>query len=203
MPAGPNPINQKRGGHIRFALLLPLLSIASWVCFIAVPATTGDLPLHDSHTHSHYSWLDHTGEKIPHAALWFNGIDMPANFVELPIDRVLPAWPDTWYPAGFTVFSWRAVTFPFYALPFWWFAGVGLDALFRNRHPRWPVLLLGSVLWIAFALLAVASGSTSERPFDAPGVHLPIVVGGFLWAFLFTSFPATWLLRRRVANKIA
>jgi hypothetical protein len=200
--ADQNPINHTGDSRIRFTLLLPLLSLTAWICLVAVPATVGDLLLRDPHKLFQPRRLDHTGEKVPHAALWFNGIDMPANFVELPIDRLLPAWPDTWYPEGFTVFSWRAITFPFYSLPFWWFAGLGLDTLFGNRHLRWPVLLLGSALWSCFVLFAVLYANTSERPFDAPGVHLPIVLGTFLWAILFTAFPAAWLLRRRVAKKI-
>ncbi len=197
MSAGTSSDRKGRTDRIRFTVLLPLLSIISWVCFIAVPVTVGALQLGDPHEGAHHAFLDHTAEKVPHVALWFNGVDLPANFVELPVDRLLPAWPDTWYPAGFTVFTWRAVTFPFYALPFWWFVGLGLDTLFGRRRLVWPVLLLGSMLCILCAAGAIALTQEGERPFDAPGVHLPIIVGAYLWAFLFAAFPTAWLVRRR------
>lgn len=189
--------------RIRFIVLLPLLSILSWVCIIAVPVTVGVLQLHNSHNDANHALLDHTGEKVPHIALWFNGIDLPANVVELPIDRLLSTWPDTWYPAGFTVFSWRAVTFPFYALPFWWFIGLGSDTLLGRRRLAWPVLLLGSTLCLLCLLGAIASTQEGERPFDAPGVHLPIVVGAYLWALMFGAFPAAWLGHLRSTGRVS
>ena len=76
-------------------------------------------------------------------------------------------------------------------------AGFGLDALLKRRPLRWPVLVLGSVLWVVFVVMAIAFTNTRERPFDAPGVNLPITVGGYLWALLFAAFPTAWLLQRR------
>lgn len=203
MPPRTDSKNEGRTDHIRFTLLLPLLSILSWVCFVAVPVTVDELQLRDPHKLTQRIPQDLPGQKASHIALWFNGIDVPANFVELPIDRLLPTWPETWYPDGFTVSSWRAVTFPFYALPFWWFAGLGLDTLFRRRHLAWPVLVLGSALCMVSALGAVALTQAGERPFDAPGVDLPVVIGAYLWALLFAAFPVAWALHRRSKGRVA
>jgi hypothetical protein len=57
------------------------------------------------------------------------------------------------------------------------------------------------VLWVAFVVVAVAFTNTRDRPFDAPGVNLPITVGGYLWAILFAAFPAAWLLQRRASTR--
>jgi hypothetical protein len=131
-----------------------------------------------------------------------NGVMLPANSIELPIDRLLPAWPDTWHPSNFSVFSWRAITFPIYCLPFWWFAGYGADALFKRRRPRWPTLLTGTLLCTLFALLTIGF-CVSPSPYSEPAVNIPLIIGGVLWTVLFATFPSTWLRNGLASRRCA
>lgn len=37
--------------------------------------------------------------------------------------------PGKWHPAAISLDNWRGLVFPFYCLPAWWLAGLGLDGL--------------------------------------------------------------------------
>lgn len=201
--------------RIPWAILLPLLSLVSWVCLVTIPISLDDMllredpeqsekmlsdlkTLHDP-TESQVFVFAASIDRGP-AHYWINGIDLPANFVELILDRASKMWPDTWHPEGFTVFSWRAITFPIYSLPFWWFAGFGLDAMLKRRHPRRWVLLLGSALFLVFLALAVLNAGSSH-PVEEPEVSLPITVGVWLWTLLFGCFVVASVGRLRSWRK--
>jgi hypothetical protein len=204
--------------RVPFTVLLPLLSLLSWVGCVAVPATFYDMlltgkarlsqdqrarfggpaaPIHQAQILAFAAGIENT-----RAAYWLNGINLPAIFVELPIDRCLPDWPDTWYPPYFTLFSWRALTFPLYSIPFWWFAGLGMDAVFGRRNSRWPVLTIGTVVFTLFLVLCI--GLTVTRGVeDDPAVTRPILAGCILWPLLFSAFPIAWIrkgLNRRASQ---
>jgi hypothetical protein len=209
--------------RIPFTTLLPLFSLAISVCFVALPATfdylaeqqdairAEQLSIDQGHPNAAPSRVQIIRNVLSVAddisAGIINGIMLPANLIELPIDRVLPSWPDTWHPPDFSVFSWRAITFPLYCLPFWWFAGYGADALLRRRQPRWPTLLAGTVFCALFTLLAIVVCLMPSLNSD-PTVNIPLIIGGLLWTILFATFPATWLRnvlisRRRAAQPTA
>jgi hypothetical protein len=186
-------------------VLLPLLSLTLFVALVALPATftcldLQQLPPHASNQEAQqHSSLKETLRSVAASepesfADFLNGIDVPANFVELPVDRFSKDWPDTWHPDGLTVFDWRAITFPIYTLPFWWFAGFGLDTLLKHRHPRWPALLVGTILFSIFFLLTLGMKLSPGVETDR-AVTVPILVGCILWTLLFATFPVAWILR--------
>ena len=192
--------------RIPCTLLLPLFSLTLFVVLVALPATLTYIGLHQltpprfataaqQHLSVEQTLISVAASEPKSFANLLNGIDMPANFVELPIDKCSSAWPDTWYPPGLSVFTWRAISFPFYSLPFWWFAGFGLDILLKRRHSRWPVLLVGTLVFALFALLAVMLSLTHGVE-DDRAVTIPIRIGEILWTLLFASFPAAWIRRR-------
>jgi hypothetical protein len=95
---------------------------------------------------------------------------------------------------------WRAIILPVCCLPFWWFAGIGLDALTTRRRRSWWVLLLGSTLWVFIGVIATGlwfGNSKSDR--DGLG-FVGFALG--LWSVLLAAFPITWvgqwLTRRRI-----
>lgn len=204
--------------RIPFTVLLPLFSLVMSVCLVVLPATLDylaeqqnairaeQLSIDQDHPttapsriqiiHNVLSLVDDSSADI------INGIMLPANAIELPIDRALPSWPDTWHPPGFSVFSWRAITFPIYCLPFWWLAGYGVDALLKRRQPRWPSLLAGTFLCVLFALLAIG-GCLAPSPYSTPAVNIPVIIGGVLWTVLFATFPTTWLRKALASRRCA
>jgi hypothetical protein len=192
--------------RIPSTLLLPLFSLTLFTALVAIPATlsylnlkhpspdAGRISLHHPISPSETLLMIAASEPESFANL-INGIDVPANFIELPIDRLLPSWPDTWTPGGLDVFAWRAITFPIYSLPFWWFAGFGLDAFLKRQQPRRAAMLFGVLVFSIFTFLAIGL-SFVHGANDDPAVSIPILAGGILWTLLFATFPATYLRNR-------
>lgn len=196
--------------RIPFTLLLPLMSLAMLVTLVALPVTMAYLNLHDPQVRRNLDQFvpvpNSEARMLRFAASiessriadFINGIDVPANFIELPIDRLLPAWPDTWHPQGFTVFSWRALTFPIYSLPFWWLAGFGIDSLSQRRHPRWPALLGGTIVFAAWATVCIGLTITMDvDDLHTANVEHPIMFGLWTWTILLAAFPLAWLANAR------
>lgn len=93
-----------------------------------------------------------------------------------------------WAPQGMNDLLWRAVTWPFLCLPFWWIAGRAIDALTAVNHrlvrPRIRLMeiVIGSI-WAAFGGLLfvgflIVAGI--KRDLDSPR----IAAAGGLWALL-------------------
>jgi len=200
--------------RISFSLLLPVLSLALWVCLISVPTTlvyaNFQLSARGAPAVSFSSSLGKV--TIPrkrflrfavvaatsHLAHVIQAVDLPAIAIELPLSRLSSTWPRTWTPAGMTVESWRAVIYPIYCLPFWWFVGVGLDGLLKRRHLRWPWLLTGTLLcgFLVFLALGLTFGVSAKDH-----VGMAYVFWGFgFWVALMGIFPATWL-RQGLASR--
>lgn len=118
-------------------------------------------------------------------------LHIPAFSVEVIVDHLTGAWPSTATPHGLDFLTWRALIFPIYCLPFWWFAGLGFDALTGRRSRRWPVLLSGAVLsgFCVFLFLGLRFALSAE---EREGIVYPLW-GFALWAALFAVFPAAWI----------
>lgn len=200
--------------RISFSLLLPVLSLVLWVCLISVPTTliyaNFQLSARGAPAVSISSGMGKV--TIPRKRFLrfaaaaatlrlvhvIQAIDLPAIAIELPFSRLSSTWPGTWTPAGMTVESWRAVIYPIYCLPFWWFVGVGLDGLLKRRHLRWPWLLIGTLLCGLF--LFIALGLTFGLAANNH-VGMAYVFWGFgLWIALLGIFPAAWL-RQGLASR--
>jgi hypothetical protein len=203
--------------RISTGLLLPILSMAAWVFLIATPTTLTyvDIQQHargapaaiitnrDNRTKSSYRWIvprkrflsysaDHSTRRFGHI---MTAANLPAVAIELPIDRFTPSWPMTWTPFGMTVEAWRAITYPIYGLPFWWFVGVGIDGLLRRRHLRWPICLIGTLFCglCIFLTLGMTFGISAEEHKGMAWVFCSFS----LWIALLIPFPATWILQWR------
>jgi hypothetical protein len=195
-----------------FSILLPLFELAIWIALIAVPTTLIFLNLRQT---AHGSPTAHVGmgtfdAEIPKRHfLWFafwsattsrahviTAINIPGTIPEFLLS--LPtSWPHSWHPVGWTVDSWRAVMFPFFCLPAWWFAGLGTDSLLGWRRLHWGTLLSGSIFFLLFVTLFLGFRfglSASER---AEGDSGWLLWGVGLWALLFATFPCAWLRQSR------
>lgn len=114
-------------------------------------------------------------------------LNIPAGLIQLPYSMNTPT-KRTWSPKGMNDLVWRAVTWPFLCLPFWWIAGRAIDALtamnYRLVRPRISLMetALGSI-WAAFgALIFVGFLIMAGIKKDTGSTH--IAAAGGLWALL-------------------
>jgi hypothetical protein len=81
-------------------------------------------------------WLaDETRKRFPDRFEAISYLNLPAVLVEILIS--LPTtWPDSWSPHwawALGLDGFRAVSWPLWALPFWFFSGRGMDSFFRDE----------------------------------------------------------------------
>ena len=100
----------------------------------------------------------------PKQSFFLNSIialDIPAGLVQLPYAMNSPTKRE-WSPEGMDEQIWRAVTWPFLCIPFWWIAGRAIDALTTAKHrlvrPRISLMetAIGSI-WVAVGTLLFVS----------------------------------------------
>jgi hypothetical protein len=121
---------------------------------------------------------------------YIQALNIPGFMIQLPVDRFTKAWPMEWVPPGLDFTQWRALILPLCCIPFWWFAGVGVDGLTTRRRLAWWTLLLGSILWASMAVFEVglwlaAGADRKELVFPFWGLGL--------WFLLLSVFPITWV----------
>ena len=123
------------------------------------------------------------------------GINLPASFIQLLFASLFHSWPGSWAPAGLDFRSWRAISFPIFCLPFWWFEGLGLDGLLTRKHLHWRSFLLGTLLWGLFltGLLAIQFAMSAEERTEM----ISPIWGFGLWVLLLSVFPIGWIIRWR------
>jgi hypothetical protein len=138
-------------------------------------------------------------------------LDIPAGLIQLPYAINTPTKRE-WSPKGMDVLVWRAVTWPFLCLPFWWIAGRAIDALTAVKHglfsPRIGLTetTIGSI-WVAVgALIFVSTLVTAGLRKDF--ALAPIAASGGLWALLgslslIARFRQKRLSRSQKASAIA
>jgi hypothetical protein len=61
-------------------------------------------------------------------------LNIPGGLIQLPYAMNTPTKRE-WSPKGMNDLLWRAVTWPFLCIPFWWIAGRAIDALNAEKHP--------------------------------------------------------------------
>jgi hypothetical protein len=121
------------------------------------------------------------------------GANIPGTAGEVLIS--LPtSWPESWHPDGLTLEAWRALTWPFFCLPAWWFVGKGLDGLLSGRWLHWTMFAVGSALCVfcAVLLLGLRFGLEASDRVD-PWVYCGL---GF-WSIAFGIPPFAWVQQRR------
>lgn len=204
--------------RLPFSFLLPLLNLTIWVLLVLVPTTLFYLSVRAS--------LQHAGNSFNSANRGTYTIQRPAapriaaQRTEMEVAHVLTAlnipglaseilislpisWPDSWHPLFLPLDIWRAVTFPLFCLPAWWFVGRGFDALWRREKVNAWATSIATLLSIGFLVLCVGLTITQfamERDGtiqQSDRLWWPIVGMG-LWAFLFAGLPLAWLRERRI-----
>jgi hypothetical protein len=103
------------------------------------------------------------------------------------------SWPAIWHPAALLPETWDALVLPFFALPFWWLVGCGLDALIAKERLHWSLLLIGTLL--AASCLALLLGfhagiSTAEQ--EASPWRMRGLAG---WTIAFAVLPIAWIVQ--------
>ncbi len=117
-------------------------------------------------------------------------IDLPGSFGDV-LTSLIVAHTIEWHPASWNSQTWGVCTLPIYAIPAWYFAGRGLDAL-RKRRRIWGATALFSLLLSSFSLLgasAVWLGSWSSLD----RTTAPMVASLALWGCLFSTNFIAWL----------
>jgi hypothetical protein len=190
--------------RVPFPIILPALALAIWCVIVAVPAASNLRALHavpraatsanTTVTLDRFHAVLLPRELLPfavNAAIYthshaITALNLPGALLEMPVEVALTN-PDAWYARRLNAWSLRAVLTPLYGLPFWYLAGLGLDALFHHRRPRRVALLLSTALFGLFAAFA-ASLPVAQQP-----TGLWVILGFTLWTPLFALLPAAWL----------
>jgi len=197
-----------------WAYLLPLLEILFSAATILVPALhiffrlkqmaygAGGVSLSSGEFEMTIPSKSFLTEAFQRAGWWAERpitiLNAPAIFVEVFV-ALLVAHKATWYPALSLPVPWHALIYPIYALPSWFYVGLGIDGVMgRYRVRGWNAAI--SVL-LALACAALFYGLKSVMP-DYEGQEgqllLSWLLGGFaLWALLFAIPFAAWVLRRK------
>jgi hypothetical protein len=199
--------------RISFSHLLPLIDLTLLVILVFVPITLTALRLYEaangaSSIHLHAGEIDvdlPRSQIIPWAirvatvprAPVIMAINLPGVLIQTLIS--LPAHtspPPTWHPQALALETWQALVFPFFALPYWWLVGCGLDALVSKERLHWSLLLIGTLLcmtWLSITCLTLALGfrvdfSAAERA--GSGWFIRGFIG---WTIGFAILPLAWI----------
>ena len=128
-------------------------------------------------------------------------INIPAALVVLPYVIHNPAKTE-WVPNGMDFKRWRAISWPFTGLIFWWIVGRGVEALLAARRSvvrpaiSWVETVIGALLllWGIMLLIAplFAGDSHSEVPWMA------ICGSGVMWAALGGAVVMARIVQRKI-----
>lgn len=132
-------------------------------------------------------------------------LNFPAATIQVPYLLITHR---EWRPQGMSIETWRALSWPFVGLAFWWLAGRGIEALrasFRSiTHPRlnwievaWAVLLL--VIGIVTVVGVVTSTPDDRRDKE----FMALIYGGLLWGVLAALTVTAGLRQWRIARNSA
>jgi hypothetical protein len=188
--------------RVPFTAVLPALAVALWCVIVAIPTVANLRALQAAPqtsanvnvTLSRYHAVLLPGERLPfaiNAAIYthshaITALNLPGALLEMPIEVALTN-PDAWYTRRLNAWSLRSVLTPLYGLPFWYLAGLGLDALLHRRRSGRVALLLSTALFALFVALA------ASLPFAHQPTGLWVILGFTLWVPLFALLPAAWL----------
>ena len=132
-------------------------------------------------------------------------LDFPVLIAQLPYILLSPAKRE-WVPKGMFPDVWRALSWPFAGMFFWWFLGRGVEALSAARRsvarPRisWVEATFALILF-SIGLVTLV-GILTSTPDDRRDMQfLALVAGGLLWAILATTTIAARFLQRRIAKR--
>ena len=199
--------------RIHFSHILPVIDLALLVLLIFVPISVVALHLYGAskgsdQIHLHSEQFDITIPRdqiipwairvatVPKAQL-MKSLNLPGLIPDILIS--LPtSWPNTWHPKPLLLETWDALAYPFFALPFWWLVGCGLDGLLQKERIHWSLLLSGTLLSLACLtlLLGFSFGLSVSDQKDSE----VFISGATGWTIAFALLPAAWIaqfIRRR------
>lgn len=197
-----------REDRIPLSHILPVIDLALLVVLVFVPITMTSIHLYQASKgadpiHIHFGQFESIvprGQIVPWAiqmetlarAHTMMAINLPGVLIQalisLPTSRNL-----SWHPAALLLDTWRALVFPFFALPFWWLVGRGLDAIVTKERLHWLLLLAGTVLF-ALCLSAVVAYSFPMSARDRE--ELIWSMKGFTgWTIAFAVLPIAWIMQ--------
>ena len=200
--------NNFKQRYASFAFLMPLLDVAIWAGLVMTPAVLLFIQAHDvsvgpsDAVHADYTfdvrrddllYIPFTDIRVSRSHI-ISTISLPVTVVEgmisLPILR-----PASWRPADLNVDTWRALGYPIYCIPVWWFVGIGMDSLFGKRQLGWQSQLAGTLLMLLFSLIFI--GFRYGFKGNDPNGDLPWILRAVaFWILMFAVFPLAWLKPR-------
>ncbi|MGA9718241.1 MAG: hypothetical protein WBQ79_08165 [Acidobacteriaceae bacterium] len=194
--------------RIPFSHLLPLIDLALLFVLVLVPISLTTLRLYEAakgadRVHVHTSQLDMVLQRdqfVPWAirvatvpkARTIMAINLPGSVIQSLIS--LPSGsstPSGWHPQALALETWQALVFPFFALPFWWLVGCGLDTLVYNERLSLSLAVIGTVSFASCLVPLIVlwiSAAASERS-DV------LVKGVAGWTIGFAILPIAWIVQ--------
>jgi len=129
-------------------------------------------------------------------------LNLPVMFAQLPYVIANPDKTE-WLPNGIPLEVWRATSWPFAGLLFWWLAGRGMEALDAALHRRkvslnirWVEALVGLFEFVSGGLTVAVSISDTRQSL----LMMTLGAGGGLWMILGAVVVVAkflqWRLRR-------
>jgi hypothetical protein len=193
--------------RLPFSHLLPLIDLALLVILVFVPITMTALHLYEISKGNPIRVLTNTSDlAIPQSqfipwsiragtvprARTMMAINLPGALIQWLIS--LPSSNATrsgWHPQALLLETWQALVFPFFALPFWWLVGCGLDGLVYKERLDWALRVVGTILFAICLACVIAFCFPMSAP-DRADFALPMK--GFIgWTFGFATLPAAWI----------
>lgn len=194
--------------RLPFSHLLPLIDLALLIILVFVPITMTALHLYSAsksadpvHLHlGEYEMTVPQSQIIPWSIRIATGrrartmiaINIPGELIQLLISiPSVASGAQGWHPHALTLQTWLALAFPFFALPFWWLVGCGLDGLVYKERLHWALRVIGT---ICFAYcLAIVFGYFFFRMPAVDRADLAPVRGAIAWTIGFATLPAAWI----------
>ena len=197
-----------RGDRLPFSHLLPIIDLGLLVLLVFVPITMTAIHLYEAtkgttqiHIQSgQFDMMLPRNEIVPWAirvatmprALTMMAINLPGVIIQALISLpAIKSGTQAWHPQALTLQTWQALVFPFFALPFWWLVGCGLDGLFRKERLHWSLLVSGTVLF-GLCLAGVIAFCFPMSAADRADFVLPMK-GCAGWAIGFGILPIAWI----------
>ncbi len=199
-----------RAHYLPFSWLLPLFNLVMWLVLVIIPASLTYLSL--ATKAQHRLLLEIGTEKIraniQHAMFvqfalsdvstkrshLITAMNMPGLISDVVVS--FPIRQLNWLKAELPMESWRALTFPLFCVPAWWFVGLGFEVLAGAVKVNRYTLLFGSLLSMTFTFLGVGLSLTISSEDQGDGSWW-VPLGMCLWSILFAAYPLAWMRQRR------
>jgi hypothetical protein len=134
-------------------------------------------------------------------------LNLPVLVVQLPYILASPTKRE-WIPKGMQPEVWRALSWPFAGILFWWWVGRGIEALRAARRtvvgPRMTLAeTVFATLLFCIGVISLA-GIITSTPDDRRDIQfLMLIAGGILWGILASFVILARFFQRRIAKRNA